>query len=72
MLETHEACMSREQALIRENGELEDEIHRLRMELHVANAERRLAMRALRLLEYSLSRARTPPRSEPDRTLSST
>ena len=56
MYEEHEACRSREKALIRENGELEAEVDRLRMELHLANAERRLAMRALRLLEYALSR----------------
>lgn len=52
----HEACQSRERSLIRENGELEAENDRLRMELHLANSERRLAMRALRILEYALTK----------------
>lgn len=52
----HEACISREWALLRENGELEATVDRLRMQLHVANAERRLAMRALRVLEGAFSR----------------
>lgn len=57
----HEACQSREKSLVRENGELEAENDRLRMELHLANAERRLAMRALRMVEYALAkRSETP------------
>lgn len=56
MSEQHEACRSREQFLMRENSELDTEIDRLRMELHIANAERRLAMRALRILEYAFSK----------------
>ena len=61
MSEQHDACRSREQSLIRENSELEAEIDRMRMELHLANAERRLAMRALRILEYAFAKKSETP-----------
>ena len=69
MSEQHDACRSREQSLIRENSDLEAEIDRLRMELHLANAERRLAMRALRMVEYALAKKSETPHKKLDSSI---